>query len=94
MREITPGDDAHDAGGPGGGLGVDGEDARVRMRRTHEMGMQRARHHDVVEIAALARQEAVVLLARQRLSDRGLAHSPAFACRSLAAASAIATTML
>ena len=65
---------------------------RMRVRRAHEMRMQRAGNHDVVEVAALTGEEAVVLLAQQRLADG--AHSAASLRRMRADASITAATML
>ncbi|MNU03545.1 hypothetical protein D3C72_2476140 [compost metagenome] len=39
------------------------------MRRPDETGMQSARHDDVVQIAPLPGDEALVLFSRQRLAD-------------------------
>ena len=52
-----------------GCLRVDATDARMRMRRAHEAGVQRAGEHDVLDVAPVSGEEAPVLLARERRAD-------------------------
>ena len=51
------------------GGGVDAHDSRVSVRRAHEAGVGLARQVDVVAVAAAARQQARVFLAKHRLAD-------------------------
>jgi len=63
------GHDTDDARHPGGGLGVDGKDACMRMFAAHEYQRQRVRRLDVAEILAFAGRQAVVFLALDRAAD-------------------------
>ena len=67
-----------DAQHPGRGLGlghVDSLDARMRVRRQHRHAMAQAGQADVIDIAPLPEQEALVLHPPHRLSDTELGHS-------------------
>ena len=61
--------------GRGLGLGdVDLLDLGVGVRRQHVAGVQHAGQHDVVDVTALPRQEALVLDPAHRLSDSEFGH--------------------
>src|SRR5260370_28838095 len=84
--------------------GVDGLDARVRVRAEQDGHVQHAWQREVVDVVALAVEEAPVLLALDRLADsavhmRGRAHWPppaatAWGAGALAAACLMAAACL
>ena len=49
--------------------GIDPQDAGVRMGRSHEAGMERPGHLEVIDIVAPTGEQAKVFLARQVLAD-------------------------
>ena len=53
------------------GLDVDRNDLGMRMRAAHEAGVQHARQLDVVDIAAVAAEQALQLAARDARADAG-----------------------
>jgi hypothetical protein len=88
FSELPAGHDVHHARSLGGRRDIDRADARMGVRRPHEMRMQRAGKHDVIEIAALSGEEAMILPAQQRLANRRRAHSAVSGRRRAAAATA------
>ncbi len=92
--EFAPRNDGDDALGLARGLDIDGPDPGMRVRRADEMRVERARHHDIVEIAALSGDEAIVLATQQRLADGARFAHAGWPSRRRAAAFAIAATML
>ena len=53
------------------GLDIDGDDLGMRMRAAHEAGVQHARQLDVVDVAAVAAEQALELAARDARADAG-----------------------
>ncbi len=69
LRQVPPGYHRNDSRHRAGGVCVDPEETRMGMRRAHEMHVQGAGKHHVVEIAALACQEAAILPAQHPPAD-------------------------
>jgi hypothetical protein len=91
--ELGGGDDRDDAVEPASGLDVDSLKARVRDARAHEDAVRHPGQADVVDVAAAAAEDAVVLDAPDARADepgcrRRRAHAPG------SAAARIAPTML
>ena len=61
VGDVGAGEDGHHAGHRGRGRGVDGQDPGVGVWAAQDRQVGHARHLDVVEIAALAGDEALVL---------------------------------
>ncbi len=104
--EVLGGDDGGDVRMGERGRGVDRDDARVRVRASQHGAVNHSRQLDVVEIGALAADEARVLLALQaaeadralargagKVLDDGHAHASCFAAASCSAAQRTALTM-
>ena len=71
--EVLGGDDCRDVGVGEGPRGVDRENARVRVRASQQCSVDHPRQPDVVEVVALAADEACVFLALQATeADRAL----------------------
>ncbi len=68
-RHVLAGEDGDHAGHLEGGLQIDGGDARMGMGRAHETSVQRTRNVDVVDVAPVPGQQALVLLARRVRAD-------------------------
>ncbi len=69
LGDVLAGDDANDAGQRLGRRRVDRDDLRVRVRAAHDRRVRHAGQLDVVEVAALAAQEARVLDAVDALAE-------------------------
>ena len=69
LRHQLAGHDRHDARKLLGARGVDRVEARVRERAAQELEVEHARQLDVVEVVALAADEAGILLARDGVAD-------------------------
>ena len=76
LREIGTGGDQFDARHHAGGVGVDTQDACMRVGGADETRDQGARKHQVVEIAAASGQEALVLPPPRAVADH--AHGSKF----------------
>ena len=72
--EVFADEHGHHAGRGGGGPGVNAFDHGVGMGRPHENGVGLARDIDVVGIASLAQQKALVFLAAHAGADAILLH--------------------
>ena len=67
------------AGHAGGGGGIDAADQRVRVRASHERGMQHAGKSQIVEKSPLAADEGIVFDPLDRLAYvKGLSHAGFF----------------
>ena len=73
-RDVVAGEDRDDARRRRGVLKVDRLDLRVRMRRTQKIGVGLARTIDVVDVAALARDEAEIFLSAHGGADALIGH--------------------
>ena len=104
--EVLGGDDSCDVGVRERPRGVDRDDARVRVRAAQQRAVDHPRQPDVVEVRALAADEAGVLLALQAAeADRALGRAgsegsrrrpcsdPLLAAGSCSAAQRTAATM-
>src|SRR5207237_6503342 len=99
LRHQLAGHDRDDARDGGGGRGVDGLDPSVGVRAAEDDHVEHPRQHDVVEIVALAADEARVLGALAGFADAAVGsgldchlYSPpaVTACPASAGAAAIA----
>ena len=104
--EVLGGDDSGDVGVRERPRGVDRDDARVRVRAAQHRAVDHPRQPDVVEVGALAADEARVFLALQateadralglgarKVLDDGHARTPCLAACSCSAAQRTAATM-
>src|SRR5262249_40129604 len=71
---VGAGEHGEHAGRRLGGGGVDGADARMRMRRAQHYAERHAGQDDIVDVAATAAQQARVVEARHRLAQREFSH--------------------
>ena len=71
LRDIVEREHGMDAGQAERRLLVDAADQRVRMRASHERDVQQAGQRDVVNEAALAAQQRLVLKAGDARADQG-----------------------
>ena len=94
FSEFASGHHRHNTLGGTRRLAVDRDNAGMSMRRTHEMRVQATGHNNVVEIAALPGDQAIILLARQCCADGALVAHRTLSPRRRAAAFTIAATML
>src|SRR5690606_16119397 len=90
--EVFAGEYRQHAGRRQCGTGVDAADAGVGVRRAQEIGIGLAVEADVVGVAALAAQEALILAPLDGFADTGLVHA---SCSFIwTAAACTALTML
>ncbi len=69
--DVGRGQHRSNAGGVLCGLDIDGNHLRMRMRAPHETGVQHARQLDVVDVAAVAAEQALELAAGDACADAG-----------------------
>src|SRR3954470_17160790 len=104
-RHILAGEHGDNPGRRCRAAGVKPSDPGMRVRAAQDIGVELARPVDVVGVSPLSGQEAVILLAPNRLSDGSVSHGRYSAAtpwglaggvssRITAAPSAIASTML
>src|SRR5262249_51966404 len=70
-EEVAPGEHGEDAGDCRRGRDIDSADTRMSVGGAHHYGMGLSGQADVVGVAALAGDEAQVLLAADGVSDAG-----------------------
>ncbi len=85
---VGAGEDAGDPRGLPRRRGVDAADARVRVRRAQDVGVELVGPVDVVGVAAVAGDEAPVLLAPEARADAALGHGQPFIARAPACTAA------
>jgi hypothetical protein len=71
LRQVGEGEHGHDAATRERAGGVDGVDARVRVGAAHDRRVQHAGDGDVVDVAAVAGEEASIFLAADARADHG-----------------------
>ena len=87
-RDVVEGEDAVHAGKGGRGARADGAEARVGVRAPEEGGVQQSGKLQIVDEAALAAQEAWILLASHRRAEVLGSHVASLAREIIAARSA------